>query len=249
MSPFIVRWLKFSLVALVGCGFLAMAIYAFVKRDEIRNAQVEPPLVSPPMEAVKRRPEQPGGMDIPNRDKMVFDLLEDASQTASVNASADMSSSDMVQPSAGSAPTVNEVIATAKALPDASTTAVVEPLPQAKPVEAVVNAPVVEKKVVHVEPVKTPEPVMVKKEEKKVEEKVASSWGVQLGAVGSRTDAEKAAANLAKNAALKGLKSRIVVTPDGKHFRIQFVGAKDRAAATAICSKLGTKQPCFPVAP
>ncbi|NBV54237.1 MAG: hypothetical protein EBR79_00785, partial [Proteobacteria bacterium] len=76
MGPMILKWLKLSLVALVGCGFVAMVIYAFVQRDQIRSAQIEPPLVSAPEEAVKRRPEAPGGMEIPNRDKLVFDLLE-----------------------------------------------------------------------------------------------------------------------------------------------------------------------------
>lgn len=267
MSPFVVRWLKFSLVAIVGCGFMAMAIYAFVKRDEIRNAQVEPPLVSSPLEAVKRRPEQPGGMDLPNRDKMVFDLLDNSGQAGAIDVSG-----SLVQPSAGAAPTVSEVIATAKALPAAKavsevavSTSALEALPQAKPVVA--SAKVVEASPVVVQapaPVvavatktevkpetKAAEALVVKADEKKESTvaKAVTSWGVQLGAVGSKADADKAVANLAKNAAVKGLKPNVVAAPDGKHFRIQFIGLKDRAAAAAVCSKLGAKQPCFPVAP
>lgn len=261
MSPFVVKWLKFSLVSLVGCGFLAMAVYAFVKRDEIRSAQLEPPLITPPQEAVKRRPEQPGGMDVPNRDKMVFDLLDNTSQAGGIDASA-----TLLQPSAGAAPTVSEVIATAKALPaedkiseTAVRAAALEALPQAKPVvSAGVSASDVAKPVVAVAKEAPKPPVVsstvakaeVKKESPKTEDaKPAAGWAVQLGAVGSKADADKAVSAFSKNAALTGLKPYVAATPDGKHYRIQFSGLKDKMAAAAVCSKLGPKQPCFPVAP
>lgn len=241
MSPFLVRWIKFSLVTVVGCGFLAMAVYAFVKRDEIRSAQIEPPLIEAPEDALKRRPDQPGGLEIPNRDKLVFDLLDsDSTVTGPVNPLSLTTEngsqlSDEQLAVLGTEPVSGSQVVAVLSEPEVAV-APVQPVAPVVPVAVAVQPKPVAVAEVKPEPVKAAEPV-----------KAGGGWGVQLGAVGSRSAAEASAAKLAKNSALKGLNSRVVAAPDGKNYRIQFVGAKDRAAAAGVCSKLGKSQACFPI--
>lgn len=236
------RWLKLSLVALVACGFIGMVVYALWMRDEIRSAQVEPALISPPDSAVKRRPDEPGGMAIPNRDKLVFDLLDEASTGVSAPAPAPVAGSVAELPLAGAAtPTMVVTVTTAAtatptAIPPIAPAAM--PMPAAAPVEDVkVAAPA------------QPVAVAEAKPETKAEPKAKSGgWGVQLAAVGSQAEAAKLAASLqGKNAPLKGLN---IATPDAGngHWRVQFFGLASKAAAAKVCSQLGSKQPCFPVA-
>lgn len=246
MNAFMVRWLKLSLVAIVGCGFLAMIIYAFVNSDEIRSSQIEPPLITPPTEALKRRPDQPGGMQLPNRDKLVFDLLD--------------SDGTPITPTTG----IEQTGMSAEA--PVSSTAELEPAPDSNMVEvkaAPVAAPVVAETPAAPAPVKAVEvpaaqPVKIEVAAKPVEPAKAEApkpvaaakggWGVQLAAVGSKADGEKAAAAAAKaSPALQKLTPHVVPTPDGKRYRVQFAGAKDRTEAVAVCAKLAGK-PCFPVA-
>lgn len=287
MSPFLVRWIKLSLVVVVGCGFLAMAIYAFVMRDEIRNAQIEPPLVAAPEDALKRRPEQPGGMEIPNRDKLVFDLLdseatvsgafpvpapaeiEQTSGTLAGNAAVVEEGGPVSAASSEPLPAASEAKAVAVAAVAASapvSTSRVGEAAAGKPVAPAAGAQVQQPVQVAQKPAeKTVDSLKVEAKTAAPAEKVAAtpaaasepkgkvaggSWSVQLAAVGSKADGDRMAAKLVKQyPALNGLSPRMEATPDGKRFRVQFSGLKDRNAAAALCSKLGSKQACFPVAP
>jgi hypothetical protein len=249
MNNFMYKWLKFSLVALVGCGFFAMAVYAFWKRDEIRLAQIEPPLIQAPEEALKRRPEQPGGMDIPNRDKLVFDLLDGGSPAVELVSPL---MPDAVQPDEVALPevlstTVRAEPATVKVSP---VTPPVKLLPEKQVEDLVVAASAKVVEIKAAEP--AVEKVVMPKFAEGVKEKslpvvaAKGSWGVQLAAVGSKSDADTAAKGLkAKYAVLRPLTPRISTAPGGK-YRVQFMGAASRTAATAICSKLAG-QPCFPI--
>lgn len=283
MSSFMVRWLKLSLVVIVGCGFLAMMIYALVNRDEISTSQVEPPLISPPSEPLKRRPDQPGGMQIPNRDKLVFDLLDssntelgdtgvamskDVTPTANVTGAVAQEVSDSVAAVEAVGMDVETTSATDVAPAAAPTshgvsigTLLNKITPPAVPVSSaqvamkpavVAVAPKVEVKVPEIKPVeKIVEKPVAKPVEKVPEPKVVvagGKWGVQLAAVNTVADGNAMTAKLAKEfTALKGLSPRVAPVPGGKRYRVQFVGAKDRDAASAICAKLAGKQPCFPV--
>ncbi|HEX2858696.1 MAG TPA: SPOR domain-containing protein [Alphaproteobacteria bacterium] len=246
MGDLMMRWLKLSLVALVACGFIGMVVYALWMRDEIRSAQVEPALISPPDTAIKRRPDEPGGMAIPNRDKLVFDLLDEASTGVSAPAPAPVAGSVAELPLAGAAtPTMVVTVTTAATASPSAIPAIAPaamPMPAAAPVEnAKVAAPTQPVAVAETKPEPKPEP--------KAEPKAKSGgWGVQLAAVGSQADAAKMAASLqSKNAPLKGL---TIVTPDAGNgrWRVQFFGIANKAAAAKVCSELGSKQPCFPVA-
>lgn len=69
--------LKWGTIAAVSFGFVFLVVYATIHGDALRADKLEPPFVSAPEKAVKTRPKNPGGMDIPNQDKVVFDLLKE----------------------------------------------------------------------------------------------------------------------------------------------------------------------------
>lgn len=251
MSPFLYKWLKYSLLALVAGGFVALAIYALIMRDDIKNAQIEPPLIEAPEQALKTRPEAPGGLEFPNQDKLVFDLLEGSAPAGVVGASA-MENDATGAAAASSFASPTAVVAETSSAASISVTAAL-PTEAVKP-EAVVEAvkpavaPKETPKVAEVKPEPKAEPKPEPKAEPKTETpKLAGSWAVQLAAVGSKADGDKVAKQLqGKFSALQPLKIRIVPAPDGTRYRVQFVGLATRTAAQAVCDKLGS-QPCFPV--
>ncbi|RYG61140.1 MAG: SPOR domain-containing protein [Alphaproteobacteria bacterium] len=245
MSNFVTRWLKISLVVIVGCGFLSMMIYALLNRDEISSSQIEPPLITASAEPLKRRPDQPGGMQIPNRDKMVFDLLDSSSSTLDVTngMAVDEDAPDDVSPIAQ-----QPVGAVSETALETAVAPVIKPVEQAVPVvapakvaEAVSPQPKIEEKKA-AEPVKKVEPI------KTATKPVAGKWGVQLAAVNSTADGNAFAAKASKDfAALNGLTAKISPVPGGGKYRVQFIGVTSRDAAAEVCNKLKGKQGCFPV--
>ncbi len=259
MNYFVFRWLKYSLVVFVGCGFLAMAVYAYIKRDEIRATQVEAPLIASPEEALKRRPDSPGGMEIPNRDKLVFDLLDNNAghagvsstvavyvssvQAVTVNGPVDYASVSQVATSLSSSNVSQNTVSPAAIVSamDVVQNAVATPLVT---IPTVVS-PVGDIKKVHV--VSSSAQTAISQYVEHSQKSSSKKWGVQLAAVGSKADGDKMAVSLkAKYPALKNLKPRIVPAPSGGRYRVQFIGVEDRTAATAVCSKLAG-QACFPV--
>lgn len=253
------RWLKISLVVIMGCGFLAMMIYALINREEISSTQIEPPLITAPTEPLKRRPDQPGGMQIPNRDKLVFDLLDSSNTTLGETGVGNA----VAEPTAASI-AVSESIPVVSGISTAVTEKTAE-IAQVAPIQAVVPVSSVQPVVKPVEPTAVstkleakPEPKVeavkpvekiVPKEEPKVEKVAAGSkWAVQLAAVNTKADGDAMAAKASKEfPALKGLTPRVSAVPGAKKFRVQFLGLKDREAAAAVCAKLAGKQGCFPV--
>jgi D-alanyl-D-alanine carboxypeptidase len=203
-------------------------------------------------------------MDIPNRDKMIFDLLDEASTGVSAPAPAPVAGAVAELPLAGAAtPTVVVSAVTAPAGAPVTPTAVAK---QASPTAVAAEEPVVFEQVpneklspVQVAPVRqlavkpeakvveTPKTEVAQPEVKAAAPVKSGGWGVQVAAVGSKAEAEKAAKTLqSKWPQLKGYK---VATPDAGngHWRVQFVGMSSRAAAAGVCSQLAGKQPCFPV--
>lgn len=242
MSDFVMRWLKLSLVVVVGCGFVAMMVYALWMKEDLQNSSLEPPLVAASDVPLKRRPEEPGGMEIPHQDKMVFDLLDNSTTTVA-SGTVDVA---VVSDSAVETPDalVDEVVT-----PPEPIAAVVDEEKSAEPVVvAKFEEPKPEPKV---EP--KPEPKVVAKVEPKVEPKAEpkvvakGSWGVQVASLGTQADADKAISQFNKNSALRGLTGKVVKATVGgaTKYRVQFVGAASRAAAAAVCAK--AKVSCMPV--
>ena len=67
----------FSLVFVFGT-FSYIIYYAATNQDTLSQDDSQVELISPLAGAVKERAENPGGMEIPNQDKQVFDLLEES---------------------------------------------------------------------------------------------------------------------------------------------------------------------------
>lgn len=240
MNDFTARWLKLSLVALVGCGFLAMLVYALVMKDEIRNSQIEPPLLVAPEEPVKRRPDEPGGLAIPHQDKTVFDLLEHPSPTDFTSATPIV----VNRADDGASATATQAVAAIEAAEAVVDAEPVEEEAVAAPSPVVAAKPVESKP----EPAKV-EPTKAEPEAEPVKAVASGGWGVQLASLGTQADADRAVANLKGQAALKGLTPKVVkadLGAKGVKYRVQFVGLKDRNAAVSVCSKMG-KQACLPV--
>jgi len=70
-----VEWLKKGLFLAVFGGFGLLIWFAASNSDTLDADDAEIPLVRADQSPVKVRAENPGGMDVPNRDKRVFDLL------------------------------------------------------------------------------------------------------------------------------------------------------------------------------
>ena len=253
MSLKFLNWLKLSLVLLVAGGFIAMILYALFMRDSIRSAQLEPPLITAPDEPVKRRPDEAGGREFADQDKLVFDLLESptAAQSEEILGAvpkAPVGVSDTLSP------TVAASVPPAASPTTASPAETVQPaiaLAQAQPVAVTPSLKISPTLAATTQLEAKPEP----KPEPKLEAKPATplaapkGWRVQLAAVPSREAGEKAAAALQKKfPVLKPYALYLEPTGKGTYMRVQFAGLKDRAAAAAVCGKLAG-QACFPVAP
>jgi len=236
MSLKFLNWLKLSLVLLVVGGFIAMILYALFMRDSIRSAQLEPPLITAPDEPVKRRPDEAGGREFADQDKLVFDLLESptAAQSEEILGAvpkAPVGVSDTLSPTTSPTTTAPNVTAQPATTSAQAQPAAVTPSNISSPTVAAAK----------------PEP----KPEVKPATPLAApkGWRVQLAAVPSREAGEKAAAALQKKfPVLKPYALYLEPTGKGTYMRVQFAGLKDRAAAAAVCGKLAG-QACFPVAP
>lgn len=253
MSMKILTWLKLSLVVLVAGGFIAMILYALFMRDSIRSAQLEPPLITAPDEPVKRRPDEAGGREFADQDKLVFDLLESptAAQSEEILGAipkAPVGVSETLSPTVVASVT-QSIPSPTTALP-AETVQPTMALAQAQPVTASPSLKVSPSLVVAAQPAAKPEPKFESKAETKPTTALVApkGWRVQLAAVPSRDAGEKAAAALQKKfPVLKPYALYLEPTGKGTYMRVQFAGLKDRAAAAAVCSKL-SGQACFPVA-
>jgi hypothetical protein len=56
--------------------FAVIVGYAYMQKDTLEDEMLNPPLVASPDTPIKTRSENPGGIEIANQDKQVFDLLE-----------------------------------------------------------------------------------------------------------------------------------------------------------------------------
>ena len=78
------RRLMAALVAVaVVCGVVVMLVYAYNKGRQ-HGAAGEPPIVRAQKGPIKVRPEEPGGMTVPDRDKEVFTRLETGNKPVNV---------------------------------------------------------------------------------------------------------------------------------------------------------------------
>lgn len=235
------QWLKFSAMLLVLGAFISILIYVLIAKDELTATAVDVPLIKAADTPVKRRPENPGGLDIPNRDRVVFDLLATAEQSSAsvdaVNAAPEpeialtvTEIAPEVKPVTNVAPAAQPVIVDTPAEVDAIAS-LLEAAPAEKPV---VEAP-------------KPAPVTV------ASVKNSGKFGVQLASFAQESDAEKAAKRYADKfkgnlASMTANIQRADLGTKGVRYRVRFMGSATKTAANELCKQLKTQgQGCFAV--
>lgn len=227
-------WL-WPLVGIAGGAFFMLLVYAVIMREDIQKTELEVPLVKAPESAVKTRPDAPGGMDVPNRDKLVFDLLvqeirqpEQPEQTSSTQVTA------ANKPELAENPEKEVILATASATKPATQKAAqkeaVPPQPQ-DPLAAVIAER-------EAEAARMPEPSAPTEASNTV-----GDWGVQLASFVNEADATKALAGYREKfqSLLGGLTPRVQSVTlgqgKGKRYRAQFLGVRKNEAAS-LCQQL-----------
>ncbi len=200
------------------------------------------------------KPDDPGGLNVPHRDKLVYDritgehkprvehLLPEPEQPMERDQIAELIEQDQTPAEKAAEKAADNPVSADKSTP--------EPAPQ--PVTAAKAEP--EPKV---EPTPEPAPksVPVKAEPEKEFYFNKSDWVLQLAAFRTREGAEKAWHNLQKNRAdlLKDLKADFVkvdVKDKGTFHRLRVGPFTDKASASARCDRLkAVKQDCLVVAP
>jgi len=234
-------WIKRGIAIAVLLSFAGLLVFATLDHSSV-DENVTPPLVAAPDGVIKERPENPGGMEVPNRDKEVFDLLDvNTGEAVPTPSQAEVDAAQVpVQAAAAAGAAV--VAATAQPAPAAQQPAV-NSVP-AKPVQQAAPAPVA-KPVAAPAPVQKAASVPAKKAEPAPAAKTATSsgkWAVQLGSFRKKDDADKAAKTYqAKfSSLLKGLDS-VVKSADlgdkGTVYRVYFKGLSNQDAARTLCNK------------
>lgn len=197
--------------------------------------------IAPTPTPVKVKPENPGGMIIPDQDKEIYTRLNQEDTPVKVERLFDVPEEQPVLPPVVEEP---EVVPFAEIEPDSLEveTEVVQP-EEVAPVEEVKPAPQPEKKV---EPAPKKEPV-------KKETAVKDKWRVQLFSSSDKAKVEKTWKTILKKH--KGLLSDTPMTIEkadiagkGTFYRLKVGEFSTKQRATTLCQKLKKqKQDCFPV--
>lgn len=225
------------------------------------NGSGETPLVRADTTPIRRKPDNPGGLEVPDRDKLVYNRVrgDDVTEPVQLNAGPELPVAKP-EPKEPEAPAIGAEY-------DRKVAGGVE-VPDTEPDAALLDEPVTAAVTAEPEPVK-PEPA--KPEPAKPEPAKpapapaqtpapasapaavkAGGYAVQLGAFGTEAAASQAWVTAqAKHASLKKLTMEIApLAKDGKTlYRLRGAGLAEKAAADAVCASLkAAGQACFPVA-
>ena len=228
-------WAVFALATLVFVA-LIVVIYLLLKGPMDNNEQV--PTISPTPTPVKVKPENAGGMVIPDQDKVIYERISQDPVPVKVE--------KLFPDEAPVLPPVPEV--EEEPLPVEE----VEEIPVI--IETVVDAPVPEQKPVVVPKVEAKKPEPVKVEVKEEPKPVAPKevWHAQLFSSTDKAKVEKTWKTiLAKH---KGLLSdmpmnivQAQIAGKGTFYRLQVGDFSTKERATNLCTKLkAQKQDCIP---
>ncbi|MCF8468633.1 MAG: SPOR domain-containing protein [Sneathiella sp.] len=245
------KWIGAILALLIVGGFGVGIWYAYDQGVK-KGVQLAPPIISADSSPVKEKPDDPGGMDIPNQDKQVFSVLQSGEAPEKVEklmpppeeATADSvpadSATDEKAPS--DAEQAIDVKKLETLIEKASEPTAAKAVEEAAPVK---EAPAVEEKVV----------VAAAPVPKKAEAPAASgtTYRVQLGSFRDADSAEKQWVTLQKKfkSLLGGVSYRVentTVKDKGTFHRLQAGAYQDRSSAIKLCEELkAQKQDCLVV--
>ena len=260
---------KFSSVRLhaIGIGLLIGILIALLfsiflfgdKSDDLDQTIV----VQESQRPVKVRPTNPGGMDIPDQDKTIYDRLRSNEITEPVVERLKIAEETPVRPQV---PTKEgQILGTPRVMPESADEMELEVLSMQ---QKAIDAPVSKKPVVVVEKVKVeaPAPVAktqvkasqpevkpvaeVKKQAPVAKKADADTWKVQLISLPSKAGAQKAWPKILKanSALLTGLEhdiAEVQINGKGTFYRLRVGSFKNRKDAQDLCNKLkNRKQDC-----
>ncbi|MZR30859.1 SPOR domain-containing protein [Sneathiella litorea] len=262
------KWIGGILALLIVGGFGIGIWYAYDQGVK-KGVQLAPPIISADTTPVKIKPEDPGGMEIPNQDKQVFNVLqseeasekveklmpppEDATRDEAVETAPETAVSDvekaadenkletLIEKATKEAPTSKSEATETAAVNDNAVVAIEKPAEVAEKVEP----KPVEKKV-EVAAVPTPKAVDAPKTS-------GPMYRVQVGSFRSSDAAEKQWSMLSSKfeSLLSGLSYRVenvAVEDKGTYFRLQLGAYGSRDSANKLCSDLkAQKQDCLVV--
>ncbi|MBI1362645.1 MAG: hypothetical protein GC134_01560 [Proteobacteria bacterium] len=255
-SPYM--WVKRAVVGAAFVSFAGLIWYVTSNRDTLETENLNPPLIQAPISPIKERSMEPGGMEIPNQDKEVFNLLDSTSEEDAGDVSRAVEAS-RAKPS--------EADNLADVAPEKVAEKVVthDPEPASAPVPVQAPKPAVVEAVKAPEPAKTEsftnkiaaerqKPVTAKQEPAVAapQEPAKGEWAVQLGSY------------TAEDAALKGVKIfqdkfpelltgltpvvKMVKLEKGTYHRVYFTGLASKSASADLCAKFKQKnQACLNV--
>ena len=224
------------------------------------NNSADIPVIRRPQTAVKVQPAEPGGMEILNQDKSVYDIIEkketDTPKVENLLPPPEEPQMPVISAAQETAPVVEQAeeiikVAEVKVAP----APVPQPAPEEKPVEAPktisqaaaeTKAPVAEVKVAEKAPTPAAEP---QKEAPKTESKpevktvaVTGPWQVQLISSPNRKAVDTAGEGLVKKYPVLQGQSREIETADlgakGTYYRLKAGGFADRNGADKLCNEI-----------
>ena len=226
------------------------------------------PLILPPSGEVKSRPENPGGMAVPDRDKLVYGRIDGTANAPKFEQLLPPPETPLEPPT--DAPTENVVepadvaeiapVEKAEPIKPIAPPPAPEPQPAAAPSEAISLAPppapvVKEEIVVPSAPKPTPQPAAKAEIKPTPATSSASGFMVQLSALKTEDDAKAEWSRVVKQNGeiLDGLSMNIQradLGSKGVFWRLRAAYLPDRKSAEEICSKLSARKVgCLIIAP
>lgn len=253
-------------IALAAVAVFGVGIWFAYDQGVKRGASGAPPLVRADQGPTKVAPENPGGMQIPNTDRAIYERLG-GNQTAVDRSKPEQTLPPPERPNAGAAPTPgpavsipnrpnatavpNQTTAPAPAAPAAGQPA---PAPRTASVAPIGNAPAASSTPAAPRPAApTPTPAAPQQAARTTAPATGGTARVQLASLKDQKEAQAAWAALQRKfpADLGGLSAnfeRVDLGDKGVYFRLQAGPLRDRAAAQALCEKLSaSRQGCIVV--
>jgi cell division septation protein DedD len=222
-------------IALIAAAVVGAGAGAWAVMDGSGGGESGVPLIRAEEQAFKSKPENPGGMDVPDRDKLVYDRIASDPSAAEPERLLPQPETPLPPPGGGESAEVSGEPASVEAA---------EPASLATPEERAA-APSVEQVNATREPPPVPEPPHPRVAASTV--LMTGAYRVQLGAVRSEIDAEQEWSRLRKRypdllGNLELAVTRADLGDKGVFFRLRAGPIPDQASARKLCDDLTEKK-------
>lgn len=235
-------------LALLLAGGAGAGWFFMENKSQMEAALGQVPLILPPAGEVKTRPDNPGGMAVPDRDKLVYGSLDGSDSAPKFERLLPPPETPIKPPSSpvGESAAVPIPAAPAAVVPAAPVSIPPAPVAEVSPPPVAPQPPAAQQAPVIAPAPTTPPPSV---------QSAKSGWLIQLSAVRTRESAEAEWARLSKaNSDVLGGLEVVIQRADlgsrGIFFRVRGGYFADKAAAQAHCAELAKRKVgCLIVAP